>query len=640
MFVLVAGSSMLIASGISYFVPLARVAENWIGDLRMDLLSPFEPQFEPLVVVTVNEETLAQFPYRSPLDRGFLADLLAAIASRGARAIGIDLLFDQHSEKAKDERLFLILRSLRTPLVVARADAIDGLTPKQVSFQDQYLAGLSTGIPLVVSDSLDDTVRAVILRRAHDNKTQPGFAAALLAAMNVSVPDTAQLYLDYRKGPGQETLPFATYPAHAVEILPPEWLHDKIVLIGSDLDLADRHRTPLSVYGSAGSATVPGVFVHATAVRQLLEGRQAPVPGMWQSFGVLLLATALTAFVVLKSASAAPACAGVAIVTAALWATGFAVFALYRLALPLVAPTVGLGMAAGIGFIWRWRIEQDERNFVRRAFSHFVAPAIVDDIIDNRDHLRLGGERREMTFLFTDITGYTTLTESTDPERFVRIMNSYIEGTSGIVFKHGGTLDKIVGDALHVFFNAPLVQPDHAERAVKCAIDLDAYCRSFMSEQAQHGIDFGQTRIGVNTGTTIVGNVGGPNRFDYTATGDAINVAARLESVNKHLGTRICVSNATVERCAHSRFRPVGELILKGKVAQVLAFEPLLAESESQCDLDRYTATYQLMAEAAATAAAAFRDLERDYPEDRLVRFHARRLAAGESGPVILFREK
>ncbi len=245
-----------------------------------------------------------------------------------------------------------------------------------------------------------------------------------------------------------------------------------------------------------------------------------------------------------------------------------------------------------------------------------------------------------VTFLFTDIADYTRLTESTEPALLVTIMNAYFEGTCAIVYEHGGTIDKFVGDALHIMFNAPLEQPDHPERAVACAVALDAYCQAFASRQQNQAIDFGVTRIGVNTGFAVVGNFGGEQHFDYTATGDAINSAARLESVNKQLGTRVCISGTTIERCRAAKVRPVGELVLKGKSESIAAFEPVPKDDESYSDMDEYMAAYGLLSAKDPQAERALRELARRYPADALVAFHLQRLTAGESGSLIVMKEK
>ena len=156
----------------------------------------------------------------------------------------------------------------------------------------------------------------------------------------------------------------------------------------------------------------------------------------------------------------------------------------------------------------------------------------------------------EMTFLFTDLEGFTFYTESVAPALLVSTLNDYLDGVCAIAMDHGGTIDKIVGDAVHVMFNAPLDQLDHAARAVRCGLAIDAFAQRFAADPARlaaAGRVFGVTRIGINTGRAVVGNFGGRRRFDYTAHGDAINTAARLEAANKMLGTRICVARATVD---------------------------------------------------------------------------------------------
>ena len=170
-----------------------------------------------------------------------------------------------------------------------------------------------------------------------------------------------------------------------------------------------------------------------------------------------------------------------------------------------------------------------------------------------------------MSFLFSDIAGFTTLSESLSPERLVALLQDYLDNMVDIALRHHGTIDKFIGDAVVVIFGAPSDQPDHAERAVHCAIEMDNFAQEFRLKKERDGIQFGVTRIGVHTGVATVGNLGGQRRFDYTAIGDTVNTAARLESVNKHLGTRVCISAVAASDCNGLGLRPVGTLVLKGK---------------------------------------------------------------------------
>ncbi len=626
--------------GAEKLLPVVQVAENWSRDLRVATLTPPEPQSEQIVIITVTEDTLAAFPYRSPLDRRFVSDLLRTLEKKGARTIGLDMLLDQPSEPDRDIALQATLRALSVPVVVASAETSDGVTERQSAFMATYLDGVRKGIPILSADSIDGTVRTVMLRRQHGGQPQLGFIAAIADAAGVSVPGGDSLTLRFRGTPDAETLPFATYPAHAVALLPDSWFDDRIVLIGVDLDLTDRHRTPFSVAGVGSANDMPGVLLQAHALSQILEGHDSPNSPVWQSALMTVVFAFVGAGIVMLGLPGAIKAIALSAAAGAIWAGGFVMFQYSGQLMSLAAPTLGLALAAALTYAWRWREEQVQRRFLHDAFSKFVAPTIVDHLVEDPERLRLGGERRNMTFLFTDIADYTTLTENTEPTLLVKMMNEYFEGTCDIVFEHGGTIEKIVGDALHVMFNAPLEQPDHSERAVACALALDVYCQAFVSRQRSQTIAFGVTRIGVNTGITIVGNFGGEKRFDYSATGDAINAAARLESVNKQLGTRLCVSGTTVERCRNAKFRPVGELVLKGKSASVAAFEPVPNGDKSHSNIDEYMAAYQLLSAEDPEAENAFRRLVERHPEDALIGFHLKRLVAGESGSLIVMKEK
>jgi adenylate cyclase len=284
-------------------------------------------------------------------------------------------------------------------------------------------------------------------------------------------------------------------------------------------------------------------------------------------------------------------------------------------------------------------LDKDAR-FLRKAFSSYVAPALVDQLVKNPEQLKLSGERREMTFLFTDLVGFTSLVEKQDPDQAVNLLNTYLDQMIKIAKRHGGTIDKIVGDAVVVIFSAPVDQPDHAQRALDCTLDMDAFASRFATEQQAKGIPFGHTRIGVNSGTAIVGNFGGNEYFDYTALGDAMNTAARLESVNKQLGIRISVSGETVQRCSDFSGRLIGHLILKGKTQATEVYEPLCSEAEQTELFAKYSSAFDLLERNAAGAADAFKALAKDFPDDALTQFHLARLNSGLTGATIEMLEK
>ena len=220
------------------------------------------------------------------------------------------------------------------------------------------------------------------------------------------------------------------------------------------------------------------------------------------------------------------------------------------------------------------------------------------------------------------------------------VLNRYLDGLCRIVLQHDGTIDKIVGDALHAFFGAPLVQPDHANKAMRCVLELDRYAKAFCSEGEGRKLGFGATRIGVHTGVAVVGNFGGEAFFDYTAHGDVINTAARLESVNKQLGTTICVSGDAASLCPDLHFRPVGRLVLKGKQEGLETFELLHGENIDSTWLDEYYDAFGLLDQDAVEARQAFGKLVQNYPDDPLSNWHYRRLQEGQSGGRVQLSEK
>src|SRR5215467_9202041 len=209
------------------------------------------------------------------------------------------------------------------------------------------------------------------------------------------------------------------------------------------------------------------------------------------------------------------------------------------------------------------------------SLSRYFSPNLAQRLASDADAVDLGGQRREIATLFTDITSFTALVETLDPSVLGPLLNEYLTGMTDIVFAHDGTVAKIVGDALHVLFGAPGEQPDHAARAVACALALDQHAEAFRQRYHRKGIPLGVTRIGVHAGPAIVGNFGGGRFFDYTAYGDTINVAARLEAANKQLGTRVCVSATLADKVKDFRGRPIGDLILRGKTEPRRVFEPL-----------------------------------------------------------------
>jgi adenylate cyclase len=288
-----------------------------------------------------------------------------------------------------------------------------------------------------------------------------------------------------------------------------------------------------------------------------------------------------------------------------------------------------------IEFLREARQRQAVAERAYASLSRYFSPNLAQQLTDDSAAVDLGGQRREIATLFTDIASFTALVETLDPGVLGQLLNEYLTGMTDIVFAHDGTVAKIVGDALHVLFGAPGDQPDHAARAVACALDLDEYAQSFRERCQSRGIVLGVTRIGAHTGAAIVGNFGGGRFFDYTAYGDTVNTAARLETANKQLGTRICVSATLADKVKDFRGRLVGDLVLRGKSEVLRVFEPLRAAQYDGPATKSYLEAFAKLESGDPGATAAFAAYLGNQPEDQLESFHLKRLLNGETGTQI-----
>lgn len=620
--------------------PFSQVPENWLADFRQAAFAQVAQPTSDIVIVSVTEDTLASFPYRSPLDRSFLANLLGALEAADVKAVGLDVLFDQPTEEAKDKALYDRLHNFSRPLVVVNADQSVGLTDPQLQFLGLFLDGVDTGYADLLTDRIDGTVRRIFPGKiSPDGRNEPSFVAALAKAVGKKVSVKAER-IDYLRAPPEQDYAFPAYPAHTAGFLPKEWFKDKIVLIGADLPMNDRHRTPLATLLGSRAGSLPGVVIHAQTLAQVLDGRSFPELGATGRFFLLLLASlAGMAFAFIDVAIVLRA-AGIALVVVIFWGLGFGLYANGGPLLPLVFPSLAFIISAGAGSAYLGRRDREMKKFIRGAFTRYVSPVVVDQLMENPDGLSLGGERREVTYIFTDLASFTSLTERVEPSIMVGILNEYLDGMCRIVMEHGGTIDKIVGDAVAAFFGAPIDQPDHPQRAVACAVALDAFSEDYISKGVAKEHDVGITRIGVNTGVALIGNFGGEAFFDYTGHGDMVNTAARLESLNKHLGTRVCVSKSSAERCQDIAFRPVGSVVVKGKTEGIQVYEPVLDGGVSKAQLDAYNIAYGLLDQDDKAAEQAFLEILASAPGDSLANFHVQRLKRGESGTTIVMTEK
>lgn len=344
---------------------------------------------------------------------------------------------------------------------------------------------------------------------------------------------------------------------------------DKIVLVSAQAaGLSDLRATPFS-------PVTPGVEIHANIIDSLYAGRFLRAPGAATAFLLTLALCLAVAFLALKLRFRL----GVPLAVATTGGFAGGAWALYGQGwvLPLVQPVIAMAFAYGGVLLARAAGAERERRWLRTAFGHYLAPSVLEDVLRAPGKLRLGGERRHMTVLFSDVAGFTTFSEKLAPEEVSALLNGYLDRMTACVMQTGGTLDKFVGDAVMAEWNAPLAQPDHAARACETALlMLEEVNRHRTAWQVAGGaLDI---RIGINTGEMVVGNMGSRQIFDYTVIGNEVNTGSRLEPLNKDFDTRIIVAGATrneaeAQNPGRFAFRPLGRVMPKGRSEPLDIFE-------------------------------------------------------------------
>jgi class 3 adenylate cyclase len=372
----------------------------------------------------------------------------------------------------------------------------------------------------------------------------------------------------------------------------------KAVLVGVVLDIEDRKITSkrfMTGPEGAGAAprcalearselikadfareAIPGVYIHAAAIENFLRGGGLREPGAGERALASLPGVALAAAAALALPASLAAAALVAI--AALW-TGLATLLLQNaIVVPWLDGLVAAAAAAALTMGWRFAVSDKDKRFLRQSFALYLAPAVIDKLVAGDKPPQLGGEEREVSVLFSDVAGFTALSEGLTPAELVATMNVYLSAMTEIVEAHGGFVDKYIGDAIVAVFGAPLDDRAHARSAVTAALECQVELARLNDDPARpfRGRRLG-ARIGVNTGRALVGNIGSTRRFNYTVMGDTVNLASRLEGANKYFGSAIMVSDATRRAAGEAGFvwRELDRVKVKGRAAPVGIHEPL-----------------------------------------------------------------
>ncbi len=566
--------------------PLISDAERAFYDLRAYFTAPMVEQDDRIVLVVYDDQTLIKARKRSPLDRGMLATALRNLDGMGAKAIGIDILFDQPQDE--DEELLAVLRAMRTPTAVAYANIATNesdLVYEQQAFLDQFLARLEGSEARPASIRLDNAFGATRVWPSIEQGLPPLLGRAMVAdAVGLPPP-----FADYRGAIAYRRARFADEPLFAAlqidlfadpdpQVLPllAQQIAGKYVLIGGDIVDYDRVDT---AFTSVNGFRPAGLAVHGDIIAQILDGKAlTPLSAftIWALAILVVLTAVLTALLEWPARRLVP-----------LLLVLLGVF----VGLPwlLAARNVDTHNLPAVGWLAGWIIAftgvtaaarasgAASRNFAQSALGKYIPRDIAQAIIDEPELLALRGEKRSIFVLFSDLEGFTKMSHALEPEMVAILLNRYLDMLSQVVLDHGGVIDKFVGDAVVAFWGAPISRPDDGARAARAGYAIWQAGETFRREVAAMDASLppiGKTRVGLHYGEAVIGNFGGATRIQYTALGDSMNTAARLEAANKPLQSSVMASREFAEASGQDWWRAMGRVQLRGRARPVDIFEP------------------------------------------------------------------
>ncbi|MEQ1548411.1 MAG: adenylate/guanylate cyclase domain-containing protein [Chakrabartia sp.] len=608
----------ILALFLSVIPPLSSV-ESAASDHRVARLS-FSTLMDPdIVIVALDDATMERLSFRQPIDRAFLSRLIGEISMGAPRVIGLDVILDQPTRFEDDETLKSLITSMQTKFVAATPATGPG------PFLKHMIGQKSWGVATFQTDASDSVVRQL----SSSSREKPTFTQAIV--QNTATISSSKNRKIRWPLLSSDAVPFITLPAHLVvsRAIDPAVMRDKIVLIGTTATGIDRHMTPLSVLPSYADGQ-SGVTVHAYAIKTMLAPDAVPPSNIVVDLILIFLATLTGALIGRSRAHWAVRVTAILFGAAVLGFATFALFSVSQFLLNMTAICLGFLFGAMIGAVNAHRAQTFAARRIEFAFAHYLDPEVVRGISKSPDLLISGAKEQDIAVLFTDLSNFSGLVETMEPSAVETFLNAYLDVVTSIIVAHGGTVDKIVGDGVHAFFGAPVLQKDAAHRAIGCALDIYNKTEAIALIDENHG--FGKTRLGVHFGSALVGNFGGRHRLDYTAHGLTMNLASRLEEANKALGTQICASAVAVKQAdLAGQWRPIGDVWLRG------AFAPLEAWTICPTNVDRsaYMAAFAQIEIMPKEAALLFAQLP---DTDPLVRLHRARLNQGLTTPMIDLR--
>lgn len=606
-------------------LPFVHNVDLKMKDLRLIVRGPTKPPAS-VIIVAIDNKSVKEIG-RWPWSREYIAELIKGLGDYGVKTAALDVVFSEKqnpiSDKAVADSIQLsgnvisgyFFRNEVQPvepdaLAQIQSSKIQQLTIEpdvssvpliEYSNLDANIASITQaavgyGFFNVISDS-DGLFRQLPLLMLYNGDVYPSM---VLQALKYYTEEMVQVRIGkagvqtismgkYNIPCNQEgSIPVNYYGStgsiktySAVDIIkkriPASELVGKLVFVGfTEIGIYDVRPTPFD-------PILPGVEIHASLAANVLESNFI-INNSRTLFieRIILLIFPLLLAIILGTVPTASLgfLSGTGFI-AIYFTINYFIFSRYHFDLSLLSPMMALGLSTISSEIYRSLVVDSKGRYMKKAFSNYVSADLVAQIMKNPDSLKLGGEKREITILFSDIRGFTTLSEKLSPEALVQVLNEYLNPMTLIVLEEKGTLDKYIGDAVMAIYNAPLDvdnHPDHACRSALKMMDKLAELNKSFVERGINTIDIG---IGINTGDAVVGNMGAAMRFDYTAIGDNVNLASRLEGLNKMYGTHIIVSEST-KMLAGSElpFREIDLVAVKGKQLPVPIYELMLVEDE------------------------------------------------------------
>lgn len=546
--------------------------ENYAFDSQSILISPKISETD-IVIVTIDEQSFEHFQTQWPWPRQFHGELLTRLNNAGAAAVFFDLIFDLPSSFGDEDDLYFAEAIMATQIPVylakyAKTESLsEGMLRSQVLPLPLYLEAGAKGKAIALHYDVDGVVRNV-----------PSDSDSLWYEFGskTSVIDRRIHFI----GDANSFPKVSYYRAADLNLMPDAVFKDKIVLVGLDIladaeiaqHLDDRFLTPFTWFNGK---TMSGVEIHANLIENVRHDLTLSPLSDWQMF-LLALAIALIASYLFTGFTIKKSLLGLSKLICLIFVLSLVTFN-FQVYLPILSLLTVALTSYLFYFAISFRTEQKQRRFISNTFSRYVSKNVLDELMDEPDKLELGGERKELTILFADLAGFTNLSEQLGAEQVADILHEILTAHSEIIVKHGGTIDKYLGDAVMAFWGAPVADENQIEHAVAAALEMNMECAKLTDKLNQRGLPAVKLRIGVNFGEAIVGHLGSDVLFDYTCIGDSVNQAARLESANRLYGTDVLISESVFSALQNKAlFALIDKVILKGKseITRVYGYFP------------------------------------------------------------------